>query len=378
MQFARAATRPASADRFDVDVLPPSQITDDLVEDWHALESRAVEANAFLSPHFVRPMLQHLTDASTLRLLTVRNRFGRLVGLACFEDRPASRAVPFAHSRTHRCVHSFRGGLLIDGHATDHVIEALLDYLCEADVWAVEFTEQWLDSPVMEAIRRCMESRKATLTERSVYERPVVFAKQVDEAALNEYWSRGRRKAVRKSRRRIQRHGHYEVRGVRDVDEVPDAVERFLKLEDAGWKSDAGTSLLSSPTEAAFFRETVANFAEEGSALFVELCVDGRVVASSANFLSGNALFAFKVGWDPDFADASPGQLLDVELITQPGLIPDHVDLVDGCAKGTSYLGQIWPNRLRIGNALLTLKRRSRLVTNVVDTGRRFKQLLKN
>ena len=43
--------------------LPFEDLTDEFVARWAQLESRSVEGNAFLSPHFVIPAVEHLEGA---------------------------------------------------------------------------------------------------------------------------------------------------------------------------------------------------------------------------------------------------------------------------------------------------------------------------
>src|SRR5207244_4435419 len=100
--------------------------------------------------------------------------------------------------------------------------------------------------------------------------------------------------------------------GVRET-----SVEAFLDLEHRGWKGDHCSSLRSTPAHERFFREMVAGFGTEDRAVFVELQLDGKVVATTSNFISGQSGFAFKVGWLPDLAKVSPARLTELELVRQ-------------------------------------------------------------
>jgi hypothetical protein len=78
--------------------------------------------------------------------------------------------------------------------------------------------------------------------------------------------------------------------------------------------------------------------------------LDGKVVASTSNFLSGPGGFAFKIAWNPDLAKQSPGRLAEVELLRQmfqhQALAP--LDFWDSGATEGSYIDNIWPGRRRL------------------------------
>lgn len=369
-----AIDRPASAYRCHI--VPMLYATKGFAADWHDLESRAVESNAFLSPAFVQPAIDRLIQADELLAVAVRHADDRLVGLALFEKPAANRQMPYPHLRLFRSVHSFRSGLLIDKEQPGEILQALFEFLREQDYWGIEFCEQWLDSPVVTAIQSVCDNDKVRWQLRDECLRPS-FTLPTDVAGgASASWSKSRKKAVQKSLKRLEQRGEASVEVVRDGWAFVEAREEFLRLEHAGWKSSLGSSLLSSPADASFFREMMSRFSQLGQAFFIELRCGSEVVASTANFSSGQTAFAFKVGWNPDLAPCSPGLLVDAMLLTESHRLLPGMTLVDSCAKPGSHLESIWPDKLRIGNALLTLRRRSRLVTSALDRTRIAKRLL--
>ena len=91
--------------------------------EWDALEAASIDGNAFMSRHFVRPALQHLTPG--VRVLALRARIGgRLVGLGLFEPVAASPRLPLPHLRAYRCEHTYLTGFLVDAeHARPVALE---------------------------------------------------------------------------------------------------------------------------------------------------------------------------------------------------------------------------------------------------------------
>jgi hypothetical protein len=98
-------------------------------EAWVRLERRAVDANAFLSPHFVRPALRHLEPDLDPVVLTASAPDGELVGLGVFRDRGPSRRFPLRHLGAFRSKHSYLSGWLLDRDAAPEAMRALLGYV---------------------------------------------------------------------------------------------------------------------------------------------------------------------------------------------------------------------------------------------------------
>jgi CelD/BcsL family acetyltransferase involved in cellulose biosynthesis len=153
-------------------------------------------------------------------------------------------------------------------------------------------------------------------------------------------------------------------------------VEAFLDLEHRGWKGETRTSLRSNPADEAFFREAVAGFAGEERAVFTELLLDGEVIASTSNFVSGRAGFAFKIGWRPDLAKVSPGVLNEMELLThmygEPSL--GDLDFWDSGAAEGSYIDKLWPGRRALVSMAIATTRLGRSVMSLVRAARALRK----
>jgi CelD/BcsL family acetyltransferase involved in cellulose biosynthesis len=130
------------------------------------------------------------------------------------------------------------------------------------------------------------------------------------------------------------------------------AVERFLALEDAGWKGRAGTSLISAGADG-FFRQVCANFAATGRLQLLALDAGGRTVAMKCNLVAGDGLFCFKIAHDPALARSSPGVQLELDNLQH---FQDHAELawMDSCADpANQMINRIWPDRRRLCTLLV-------------------------
>jgi hypothetical protein len=154
-----------------------------------------------------------------------------------------------------------------------------------------------------------------------------------------------RYKAHRRNLRRLGEHGTVCWR-VQHGRALPVAcVERFLELEDMGWKGQQGTSLRARPEDERFFRAMIDGFRDCGRVFFTEVCVNQEVIASTSNVVSGHAGFAFKVGWHPRYAKLAPGLLNELELIRHAPTLGAELAYLDSGAASGSYMDALWPER---------------------------------
>ena len=85
----------------------------------------------------------------------------------------------------------------------------------------------------------------------------------------------------------------------------------------------------------------IDGFSRCGRVFFTELCVNHEVIASTSNVVSGNAGFAFKVGWHPGYAKLAPGLLNELELIRHAPTLCAELAYIDSGAAPGSYVDDL-------------------------------------
>lgn len=118
---------------------------------------------------------------------------------------------------------------------------------------------------------------------------------------------------VDRLRRRAERElGFVAVDSVNDESVATTTFDRFVAVEDAGWKgaSGSGTSLASNTRAQAFFREVARRFQQDGRARLDFLTIGGRDAAAQLALRAGSTWFLLKIGYNPDFKDVGPGGIL--------------------------------------------------------------------
>jgi CelD/BcsL family acetyltransferase involved in cellulose biosynthesis len=134
----------------------------------------------------------------------------------------------------------------------------------------------------------------------------------------------------------------------------PAAYDRFLDLEQSGWKGDAGTSMAGSG-HAGLFREICSNFAARGALRLLDLNSGGNTAAMLCVLVAGDTGFTFKMAIDDELRRFGPGtqiMLAQTEAVGRSGA----VRRLDSCAvPGNEMAERAWAGRREL--AILALPR---------------------
>lgn len=325
---------------------------------WTRLGQAAAEPDMFAMPQFVIPAARWLTPERPPQVaLFERAARGRreLVGIGCFTWERANLFVPMAHLRAYRSEHSYRTGLLCAPGEEAAVAEALLRPPSSRSRWRAIAFHNIEDAGSFGILRAQAQQQGGGWSELRRFARPVLRL-HPDQSA-DAQLPRALAKDLRRRQRRLREQGEVEVAIVEAADKINEAIEHHLRLEHLGWKREAGTSLLGDDRQAAFFREMARGFAGIGAAAFVELRVDGDVIASTSNFIVGGTFSAFKTGWDPRLAACSPGKLAEWLLFERMQARWPALRKFDSNAAAGSYLADMLPHRDTLLSGCLTVDR---------------------
>lgn len=367
-----AAETPARGGRTGCRALPIhlDNLTSSDLARWRELAARSTDANAFLLPEFVLPGWRRLrTEKAGLLLVAADETTGDWLCAGVFADGTLSARMPLAHWAAARNRHAFRSGLLLDADRSQEALDALLAWLADSSPrrHGVEFTNLRLDSRVAAEISIAADRHELRIETVVDHFAPCVQSSMASADDVSRLWTKSRRKSIRQSLERLSRRGPVSLALHREPRSISEALPTFLRLEAAGWKGAEGTACLSNSEDLEFVEEMVTGLAEQGQVAISELRAGSIVVASAVNLMHADTLFAFKIGWDAEFADVGPGTLHEVELMRSQ-LLPPDVRLLDSCAMEDSYIGRVWPGRSPIGIARLTWTPLSRWTSRVADS----------
>lgn len=322
------------------------EISESMLQSWRELCINASQKNVFLSPEFVIPSVKCF--ALNLKLLMIWEReesTSRLVGFVIVESKKSTRLYPFAHLNLYHCPYSFLSGvLLLPGYA-----ELLVDSLAlalkngELGATALSFTNVSRRQGTQECHKLFIEHPYIHCLEHSSVSRAVLDFDNRTRSEWRDKQSKSRRKDIARKQRSLETLGEISWCYISDADLLFESLENFLRLEHMGWKGEAQTSLRSNVEHEMFIIDVVENLGSR-QVFFTELLLDGEVIASSLNFKYEGNVFAFKSGYNPDYAKYSVGMLNEVYLLRHfEGL--DDVNYCDSGSVEGSYMDSLWTDR---------------------------------
>ena len=118
----------------------------------------------------------------------------------------------------------------------------------------------------------------------------------------------------------------------------------------------------------------IGEFASTRAACFGELMIGERVIASTCNLIAGRTLFAFKLGWDPEFARGNPGHWAEIELANAVREELPEITTIDSCSQPGSYVESVSTGSHPMASSVHVWSRRAQVLCGI----RRAVQSLKS
>ncbi len=273
-----------------------------------------MEPNPFFGPDMAASAAEHLARGDADRLLLVRRGEALELALPLRRTR-AYRGAPVPTYRAWGHDHAFLDTPLVDARDPEHVWQAALTHLARRGAGWLAFERLGADGPTRSALDAVLARRGSRARTLHGADRPMVN-RRATPTYLDGRLSSSQRRRLGRLRRRLEATlGGPVWVADRAEDDLEGAVERFLALEQAGWKGRSGTALASTPGGADFFRQAMLAAGRSGRAQLWELGVGGAVVAALTAVTGGDGCFHLKTAYDERHAKCSPGMQLELEVL---------------------------------------------------------------
>ncbi|MCA9090389.1 MAG: GNAT family N-acetyltransferase [Planctomycetaceae bacterium] len=341
--------------------LLPAHLSRAEVEHWERLSDHSLSPNPFLSPHFTLPLLQHLPPDLPVRMLVVEDEAsGEWRAAGVFEITSPSMRQPLAYAQGLSSSYAFLDGLLIDRRDAARTVQAMFyDQFQHRDWHGFHFSAIHTNSPLDRLLHFTAQKLGMSIFYPRRWDRAQFSTHQsISKEEIVQQCSKSRRKSLRRGRRLLDDQGNVTFQLRRATGGSDSCVDGFLRLEAMGWKGAQGTAIACSPPREAFFRNLVENFSQKRDVLFGELRLDNQLIASTCNIRSAETLTAFKIGWDPSFADAGIGLWSEIELAAAVCQNLPEIAYIDSSAKEGSYVESVWLDRQPMHSVTYSWSRR--------------------
>ncbi len=321
---------------------------------WQALAGRAVEPNPSLEPACVVPAARHQSFGHEIEL-AVAEEDGKFY--ACLPVRNVKRwhklPYPIVTSQVRRMIYS--GTPLVDPDRGLDACGALFDVLGaarERGGGRVLALQEITGGGAVDAfVRAAAEQRGLRRIEFESWDRPMLFRRRHCNYD-DHHQQRTRRDIAKKSRRLARTIGDPKLV---DHGGDPDALDRYIALEAAGYKAGIGVAMATVPGETEWFREMCGRFAEAGRLHVLALEAGGHTLAMNVWIEAGEGLFMIKTSFDEDYSYYSPGLLLHTASLEYFHNSADERWLDTCTYKGNHVLASVFPDRKQIVSHFVVL-----------------------
>lgn len=331
---------------------------------WHALAAQAIEPNGYYLPDWVRAVSATAHGRTGFKALTAWH-----APRAAASERNLVALLPVISAwRAYRLplpalvsaeAYGALGTPLIAAEAAEAAVARLFEQARHAGAHALVLRDVPLDGPAMRTIAHVLEWTGQRPYVIGAHPRAVLHASRGDEELMREALGSKKLKELRRQRNRLADQGEVRFSSARTAPDVARALDTFLALEASGWKGRNGTALANDEGDVAFIRRACTALAAQDKCEIVTLSAGDTPVASGIVLRHRDRAFFFKIAVDEKFSRLSPGVQLTLDL-THQLCADESVALADSTAiPGHPMIGPLWRGRMRTGDVVIPLSRRS-------------------
>lgn len=288
-----------------------------VADDWDGLYARCPGATPFQHPEWVISWSETFSP-ERIRLVEVRSG-NMLVGLAPF------LIYPLGEER----VLAFMAGGISD------YLDVLVDPQCECEVVRAIFqaiqeldrrtTLDLTDLPASSVLRRAVLAQLATPHDQCS---SLLLPKTREE--FLQHLSKRQRANLRQAHSRIRKVGRARVETA-TAETLTDFLDDLFRLHAMRWLRDGQPGVLADEKVKAFHRKAAPRLLAKGILRLYRLQVRDHTIAVAYTLLDRATVFCYLQGYDPEFAELSPGTYLMFSMMEEAMLAgANKFDLLRG------------------------------------------------
>jgi hypothetical protein len=348
---------------YRVTIKPAHDLTAQDRAQWASLWARAGHENIFAADWFMASALEHCAPPRGVRLAVVHTAGGVWLGVLPLSLESTIGRCPMPSLHNWQCTNQFDASPLIERGAEHIFWHALLTFLDRSSVAACALYLEGLplDDPATRALIEVCLAGERRLEQTARCGRPML-AHFGSVAAAPEALSPARRKLDKRLDsllRKLQR----EVGDVRFVSherggDPADWIDRFLALEQLGWKGQAESALGSNGHTERLFRAVLTAAWQSGAARLMSLEAGGEAIAMTSWLSRKQRAYGFKMAYAETHRAYAPGRLLMRAVADEIARGP--AVLFDTCARADAPPDPLWPQTRELANYALPIGGRAR------------------
>jgi CelD/BcsL family acetyltransferase involved in cellulose biosynthesis len=257
--------------------------------------------------------------------------------------------VPIRHIKNWKYIHAFYCAPLIVRGAEQYCVDQLLQTLQDEKPGITSYGFELLDkdTPFFEIIDGRTNCAKFTES----YERAQLNISECDPATLMKS---SHRKDLRRRQRKLAELGELTFEFDEANQNIDKWTEDFAELEENGWKGKNRTAMNCNDNDKSFFTEALGNASKSGKLKVTSSRLDGELIASTCDLISGDRTFAFKITYDENHRRLSPGILIVLKHI-ESLKNSSQLKWADSCSQENSEMAnRVYPGRRTITRVIFS------------------------
>lgn len=329
---------------------------------WRRLAARSLEANIFYEPDFV--LAGAPAWGRDVGAVLVWADAGRHSLRGLFPARIAGWRAGFPLAVTLGWTHPYAplGTPLVDRDDAASTLAAWLDFIARDKTLPRRILLPLVptEGRFADALASALAARGASVVPFGEHRRALLAPAGARDTYLAFALSAKKRKEVARQRRRLAERGELKTTDAAGPAGVSVALDSFMALEQSGWKGRRRSAAAQNAATRDFMRQALTALAERGQVRIMRLAVASQDVAAGILLRSGTAGWFWKIAYDEEVAQASPGVQLALEL-TRAALDDGTLATVDSCAVADHpMIDHLWRERLALADRLIVLQGASR------------------
>lgn len=339
------------SEHYRVELLEAQALRGPLMDEVVCLAGEALEPNVFYEPWQLLPALELLASTPPL-LVTIRDPQRRLCGFFPAHLEKKFLGLPARVLKAWRHEYCFLGTPLLAARDAQATLTALLDWIGSRDAPAhiMEWSNVAVDGECWSLLAPMLQDKPTIGVDILRHERAMLIPAEQTRANA----SVKRAKQLRRFERQLANLGEMRFRAWQPGHDIGPWLYDFLRLEESGWKGEAGTALASQAASREYFSHVVLEGARLGRLHMLALELDGKPIAMQCDFLAGQGAFAFKIAYQESYAQYSPGVLLEQFNVQHVASDASAIDWMDSCTKaGHAHMERLWSGRRALASRFI-------------------------
>ena len=349
---------------FSVTVLTDSAALTDYCAALDELARSSSEPNIFYEPWMLLPSLKAFgQERSFVFVLIFCQQAGKpplLCGFFPLEITERHRGIPVRTATLWTYLHYYWCPPLIREGCEHQSLQALFEWMRseQSPCSLIEFGSMPAEGPMARALIDVVNELKLQRYVWELYTRALLRRAGDAETCIRRALPGRRLKELNRVRRRLAEKGTLTFEELTPEGNLTEWLEGFLALEARGWKGEAGTALASAEGKRQFFLESARAAFARGQLMMMRLRLNGRAIAYKCNFLSGRGAFAFRIAYDEEYSNYSPGVHLELENVRCFHAMPG-MEWMDSCADPDHFMvNHLWSDSRAIQTTAVAVRGR--------------------